>query len=46
MAAGWTNFLALLWGWKAAHRPPLLPCYTAAAAIFVAGAEAAQCWAD
>lgn len=43
MTAGFSNLLAFLLGWKAAHGPATPPCFVAAAAIFVSGAEAGQC---
>jgi len=46
MIAGFSDFLAFLLGWKAAHGPAAPPCFVAAATIFVSGAEAGQCWVN
>ncbi len=46
MAAGLRNLLALVLGWKAASRQPAPPYAVAAAAVFVSGAAAGQCWVN
>jgi len=46
MAAGLKNLWALLLGFKAVRRSLACPCYVAAAAVFVSGAEAGQGWTN